>query len=242
MLKIAICDDEEYYRENIKKIVGECLTARNYEYSIEVFSSGENLVKLAAGLSMYQIVFLDIDMEGMNGIEVAKKLRQWSKDLYIIFVTAFIDYTLEGYKVEATRYILKEPETLFLNIEESIEAVLASLGVRQQSYEFDFKEGRRKLNIEQIVYVESRLHTVIVHAMVGGEKRIYTSYGKLDDFAMKLSENSMLRVHQSYFINMKYIGDMKRDTITLVTGEIIPIARGRIREVKERYLIYEGGF
>ena len=96
MLKIAVCDDEEIFADRIKKLLEKQLINKGIEYKVDVYSSGIELAKLGDAISEYRIVFLDIDMEGMNGIQTAEVIRTYSDDIYIAFVTAYINYAPEG--------------------------------------------------------------------------------------------------------------------------------------------------
>lgn len=107
MLTIAICDDEEYYRVHIKHILEKNLNSRRIRYQIELFSSGEDFLGQNKDMK-FDIVFLDIEMKKINGMEVAYKIRERNPDTEIVFVTVMMEYALEGYRVNARRYLLKE--------------------------------------------------------------------------------------------------------------------------------------
>ena len=98
-------------------------------YEISLFYSGKNFVKLSMNMTKYNIVFLDINMEELNGIETAKRLRVLCKDTFVVFVTAYINYTLEGYKVEAIRYILKNSANLQDSVEECMDTILEKCSI-----------------------------------------------------------------------------------------------------------------
>lgn len=116
MLRIAICDDEKLFRENIKKYVLKYLSEKDISSEIDMFNSGKELLGLGTDLLGYNIIFLDINMDEIDGIMTAHKIREYSMDIYIVFVTAYVKYSLEGYKVDATRYLLKNT----INFDESI--------------------------------------------------------------------------------------------------------------------------
>lgn len=108
MFRIAICDDEKIFRDDLKEILIRYMTDRGIMLEIDTFSSGKEFVELGIEMVKYKIVFLDINMDELDGIMTAKKIRENSKDMFIVFVTAFVNYTIEGYKVDAVRYILKD--------------------------------------------------------------------------------------------------------------------------------------
>ena len=113
MFRIAICDDEKIFRDDLKEILIRYMTDRGIMLEIDTFSSGKEFVELGIEMVKYKIVFLDINMDELDGIMTAKKIRENSKDMFIVFVTAFVNYTIEGYKVDAVRYILNEIDDKF---------------------------------------------------------------------------------------------------------------------------------
>jgi len=152
MLQIAICDDEQFYREKIKYLLEEYLQAKGMLYTLHLFLSGEDFLEQCENNVRFDIVFLDISMEEVDGIQAAQRIRSFHSDTYIVFVTAFIDYALEGYKVNAVRYLMKD--TLEIALEECMNAILQKMQVARVT--FSFLEGEKRLYTDNILYVESR--------------------------------------------------------------------------------------
>lgn len=123
MFRIAICDDEKIFRADLKEILTRYMTDRGIMLEIDTFSSGKEFVELGIEMVKYKIVFLDINMDELDGIMTAKKIRENSKDMFIVFVTAFVNYTIEGYKVDAVRYILKDNKNLVASVYECMDAI-----------------------------------------------------------------------------------------------------------------------
>lgn len=138
MLQIAVCDDEKVFIEKIKKNVSEYFDRRQIEYKIDTFISGNEFVELREKMKDFDIVFMDIDMDGLNGIETAREMRKVCPDAFLIFVTAFINYTLEGYKVEAIRYVLKDRETLADGLAEALDAVMGKMNMSEEAVPYNF--------------------------------------------------------------------------------------------------------
>ena len=90
MLKIAICDDEKVFRDNINKYVAAYLNEKEIYYEIDTFSSGKEIIDLGIEIKQYNIIFLDINMDDVDGIVTAQKIREYSSEIYIVFVTAYI--------------------------------------------------------------------------------------------------------------------------------------------------------
>jgi DNA-binding LytR/AlgR family response regulator len=242
MLKIAICDDELFYCTKIKQMISCYCESKNITYEIHLFSSGEQLMESESERKRYDIIYLDIDMHGMNGIATAQHLRQLSSDTFLVFVTAFIDYTLEGYKVEAIRYILKDTHNFAENIYESLDAILEKLHKKSFVYEFSFKEGVRKLCAEQIVFIESNLHTLSFLVLADSKEKIYTLNAKLDEIQDLLPKELFARIHQSYLVHLKYMKRVSNYQATLWNEKVLPISRPRYKDIREQFLLYEGEF
>lgn len=158
MLKIAICDDEKVFRDNINKYVAAYLNEKEISYEIDTFSSGKEIIDLGIEIKQYNIIFLDINMDDVDGIVTAQKIREYSSEIYIVFVTAYINYSLEGYKVDAIRYLLKNNTNLEASISECMDAILHKMNLVVKKKKFKFNEGEKEINIDNILYIESKLH------------------------------------------------------------------------------------
>lgn len=235
MLQIAICDDERFYREKIEYLLGKFLKQNGLTGRIHSFVSGEDFLEQCENRVKFDIVFLDISMERVDGIETASRIRSFHSDTYIVFVTAFIDYALEGYKVNAVRYLMKD--TLDLTLEECMTAILGRMQIAQVT--FSFLEGEKRLYTDNILYVESRGHKSIFHYMES-EMTTYQIYDKLDEVEKRLDGCHFLRIHKSYLVNMKHLGRISNYTACLDTGEVLPVPRLRFQAVKEAFVTYKG--
>lgn len=131
MLQIAICDDECYYRVKIQRLLENYLKSHQLIYNICFFTSGEEFLSQSKNSVKYDIVFMDISMEDLNGIETAMRMRAFHSETFLVFVTAFMDYALEGYKANAIRYIMKD--TLDVAVSECMDAILQKMRVSQGS-------------------------------------------------------------------------------------------------------------
>lgn len=235
MLRIAICDDEQFYREKIKYLLEKYFNRQELTYTIYTFLSGEQFLEQCENNVRFDIVFLDISMEKVNGIETAARIRSFHSDTYIVFVTAFIDYALEGYKVNAVRYLMKD--TLDQAFGECMTAILHKMKMAQVT--FSFLEGDKRLYTDNILYVESRGHKSIFYYMES-EPVTYQIYEKLDEVEKQLSDYYFLRVHKSYLVNMKHIRKVSNYTACLDNGEVLPVPRLRFQTVKETFIAYKG--
>lgn len=217
MLQLAVCDDEKIFRSDLKRIIGTELELCGIDYHIEEFSSGEELL---SGLerSECQILFLDIEMKGMDGVAAARKLRENNRQMEIIFVTSYADFVFQGYEVRALNYILKpyEPE----KIAAVLHVALEELDVEAEKYYvIEQKRGSIRLPLSSVKYFASDRRTV--HAVTTGEE--YTFYEKLSDLETRLPE-SFVRIHNRYLVHMKYLEAVCQNT-AVVGGKELPVSR-----------------
>ena len=239
MIKIAVCDDEQYFRERMKCMISKYMEKKCYEYVIADFESGEEFLKACSEKMDYTVVFLDVNMKEINGMETARAIRCLSTDTYIVFVTAFLSYVLEGYKVNALRFLLKEDANLEGSMRECLDAVIADMNYKEVRFGFDFQQGRKELCVDRILYVESRLHKVIFFVTEDGIKEYYL-YDKLDNIEKMLTAYGFYRIHQSFLVNMKYVKKVERYRALLQNGMELSISKRYYKEFEIQYIKMQG--
>lgn len=243
MFHIAICDDEEYFRLREKRLIGQYMKKRGYSCQIDLHASGKELLNCVDGNLPYDVIFLDISMEEMDGLETAEKIRRLSAEVYIVFVTAYITYALDGYKVGAVRYLLKEDGSLENSLKECLDTITDRMNEEGAVCEFEFQNGKKRVLADAILYVESRLHKVIFFIMEN-EVKAYSRYDRLDEVEKKLQQygfsHNFCRVHQSFLVNMKYAKDVERYKVTLENGTEISISKKYYKDVEKEYIRRQG--
>lgn len=239
IIKIAICDDETVFSDKLKKIIASYCIQKQIPCEIDIYQSGKEFIADRLKMSGYQIVFLDINMEETDGLEAARELRKLCKETHIIFVTAFINYSLEGYKVEAIRYLLKTDTYFRKAVYESLEAVFQKMEYTPVVKTFSFLEGNKSIALERILYVESTLHKLKFY-ILGEEIVLYTMYETLNNIS-KMFTKDFVRIHQSYLVNLRFARKITGSNLLLSNDVILPIARPRMKEVRNRVALYKGG-
>lgn len=240
MTRIAICDDEEICRGTIKEILTDYLEENDILYEIDEFTSGKALVSLGIELAKYNIVFLDINMSELDGMKAAYKIREFNEEIFIVFVTAFINYTLEGYKVNAIRYILKNNTNMREMLIECMDAISRQTNCKAQRRTFHFNEvGERAVSLNKLLYIESHLHRLEFHIMED-KLTCYAMYGKLDELEQQLHGAHFVRIHQSYLVNLIHVDKISRYTAVLDNGIRLEIPKARYKFVEEAFVSYKG--
>ncbi len=236
MFKIAICDDENLFAEELKELIFGYMMEKGLVFEIDTYSSGEALVELGIEVVKYTVIFLDINMEKVDGIMVAEKIRKVSRDVFIVFVTAYVDYSLEGYRLDVVRYLLKSNANFQSKVNECMDAILDKKNYSVTKKEFDFKEGRKEISLDRLLYIESNLHILEFHVMED-DMKVYTMYETLNILETRLSENDFIRIHQSYLVNAKHIKNVVRCKVILTNGVELSIPKARYTEVKKKFIV-----
>lgn len=240
MFRIALCDDNEEFLEIEKTVISQYMDSRNMEYQVEQFLGGQALVNLGGKVDGYQLIFLDVEMEGISGLETARRIREHS-EVPIAFVTAYFSYSLEGYKVNAVRYILKEKQSFREGIGECLSLVLAQ-GKQKNSevVSLGLRGAEREIQVDDLIYIESRHHYCYFHVQEEDGEKVYIKREKLDIIATQIVTKKMFRIHKSCLVNLAFVSGIRRYQLLLVSGETLLIAQSKYLEVEKAYLDYCG--
>lgn len=224
IFKISSVDDDPQSAERLIAMTEKWAESRGHSLNFSKYSSASGFL-FDFSDNPCDILLLDVEMPGMSGVELAKKLRSENRIIQIIFVTAFSDYISEGYEVAALHYLLKpvDPEKLFRTLDRAAERVIRDC----RSTTLETSDGTFVIPLHEIHFMESQKNYVIVHA-----ERDYIVRRTLTAFSDCL-DSRFLRVGRSYIINLLYIKKVSRTEIELKTGEIIQIPKGSFEAVNK---------
>lgn len=230
MLSIAVCDDEILECADIAQRIKAILEEMKTPYVIRQFNSGKELLHSQGD---FDIVFLDIMMQDMDGMKTAELFRKKSFSKILIFLTSSREYVFDAYDVEAFRYLLKPVS------DEKLKTVLqrAMNKIKDHPREFIIIQKERekvKLFLEDIYYFEIRGRMIDIH----GKKGVSSYYEQIGTLEMRLGEKGFFRCHKSYLINLQYVETYNRQEAILENGEKIIIARRRYEEFCNALLAY----
>lgn len=232
MFYIAICDDE---KNMVKELAGYLSEVRSPQLPLEClpFFNGWDLVHQYEKQRKFDVIILDMMMKPINGIETAKLIRAYDAEVPIIIVTATPEYAMDGYKVNAYRYILKPLDKEYF--QNTVRSVLITLsGKRTKYFSFTNEKGLSKIKMADILYFESNMRTLSVCCK--GGKINFT--GKISDLEDNLAESGFVRIHKSYLVNLEYVRNIFKDTVTLENGEELPLSRHKSKYLRECFLRY----
>lgn len=235
MLRIALCDDDQAQRELLANFLNHYLSSKDYAVELVEYVCGEPLAADYEGETAgYDLIFLDIFMGGIDGMQTARAIRRRDTGVSIIFLTTTPDYALEGYDVRAMGYLVKP-----LMLEKT--AALLDYFLRAEysggQKTLLVREGVRGARIvyREILFVESRNSMLLVHTADGQEHRVYR---RLDEVEGELAGRSFLRCHQSYLVNLAYVRAAEKDSFVLESGVKIPLRRQMAKQLRESYFCY----
>ena len=227
-MRIAICDDEERYRIELKAILDKLLI--NVDCNIDTFDDG-NILADAFSASPYDLVFLDIEMPAVDGITLAKKIRSRSENVFIVFLTSHIEYALEGYEVNALRYLTKP-----VDIEKLKEVIRYVQEKQGSSRQLIIKEDGEEILIDigDIIYMESENQNVRIVTVNGGHTIRYN----IGDFEEQLKNYGFFRIHRGYLIALSKVKKLVKSDVIMEGGIALPVSRSNQKALKEALYSY----
>lgn len=231
---IAICDDKATDRALLRKLLEDYQNARRQTFQIREYETGLELCSDKERLSRYQIVFLDIGPERVDGLKAAMLIREMQPDVHTILVTSHLDDTLDEYRVKSAHFLLKEE--LEQSLGKCLDDILKDIEIQQCTVKFPFVEGETTLRVEDIIYIETDKHRNLFYTKNG----TYSIYRKLGDIEEELAGMDFLRIHQSFLVNMRYIKKISSYIMWLTTGEELSVPKSRYPHVKMEYARYKG--
>ena len=236
-MRIAICDDDASELAKIKSAVLEFIQSRQAETEItlNVFSSGLELLNFINCTAPFDLIILDILMPYMTGIEAAAQVKKTNSDTRIIFLTTSPEYAVDSYKVSAFYYLLKpfeKPELVSL-LDKALVSMQAdkSCGIVIKE-----KAGLKRIPLHMIEYAESVKHTLNFH-LLGGETAV--CYAKMGDYSEAILQDArFVHCHQSFIVNMGRVMNITSKCFVMHDQTQIPISRTVYPKVKQAYIQY----
>ncbi len=229
MYFLGVCDDDPLELERLESYL---LTLRDHGMPVDIrlFQNGYHLIT-AHKDKPFHLIFLDMLMEPISGLETARLIRQFDPLVNIIFITITAEYAVKGYSVEALRYVLKPVDKDKL-IEMTIPILQKSKQFHEKVFTFSTAEGAEKLKLAEILYFESSLRKIVIHTLDGTRE----FYGTLNAIEKELDDKFFMRTHRSLVVNLRYIKQLRSTNLTLDNNEVLPVSKRRYRDIMERFL------
>lgn len=235
MMNVAICENDEYQLKILSQTIKEWSQEKELNINIDEYKSGESFLFSGKEIDVYDVIFLDIEMNKISGIELSNIIREKNQSVDIVFVTGLFKYALYGYKVKALQYLIKPFNKL--DLFKCLEDVLEKKNSNIEKSDFvTITTGKKviKLKCDDIHYCVMFSPYVDIYTKTGK----ITIRKKISDLEKILPEDKFIRSHRSYIVNLTYINLISKDSITLYNGEVIPISRGKYDMVNLKYINY----
>ncbi len=229
-MRIAICDDDAGIVAAVRTFLET--TYRQLGWVIDSYHAGEALLKAISGSGRnYDLILLDIEMKGINGIETAKSVRALSPESCVVFITSHEEFALTGYEVSAFRFLTKPIRQDKLM--EAVEAVKEARFARRELL-IPWEGETTRVAVPDILYVEAQNQTVRLVL----KQRTLWHRATIDSYARQLSGDDFYRVHRSYLVNLNAVAFMGKQELRMANGDLVPMSRLRSKEFAEAFRAY----
>lgn len=233
MLRIAVLDDEPIFHNNIRRKIYSIYDEIHLAVDVDCYSSGKELMYEVEDGKHYDIYLLDIDLPDMSGIDLGRKLRERSPYCYIIFLTAYPQFAIEGYSAKAYQYILKDEwerklTATLVNIQKEMDART------EPSYRITVSTKLEKIPVKDIYYLYKDGKNVVFQTR-NGQSSIRKT---LSEVYEELPEEEFIYVDRSFIVNIEHVMKMKNREIYMSNGEIVPVSKPQLERVKKEINAY----
>lgn len=233
-LKIAICDDSAADQSYVLNLTKQWAAEAGHEVRIDVFSSAEGFLFHYAEEKDYDLLLLDIEMGGMDGVSLAKRVRKENEGVQIVFITGFPDFIAEGYEVSALHYLMKPVRAETLS--RVLEKAAANLGKVERSVILTVGGEAVRIAVSDIFYIEAFAHFCCVHTK-REEFEVRLSISELE----KMLGAGFIRTHRSYVVGIACIRRISKTDVLLDSGDRVPLSRGNYQAVNDAFIRYFRG-
>ncbi len=227
LVKLAVCDDDrimvEYISDKLREYYGEC--------EINKYEDGESLLADSCR-QLFDALFLDIDMPGMDGMELAEKIREENKYVKIVFVTNKEEFVYAAYKYQVFRFVRKS--LLEQELSEVMSDLREALQTENEYISIETVSGMMEIKIRDIKYIESQSHRSIIYT----DNYTFSVGKSISEYEKILESNGFIRVHKGYLVNFRYIYSVGNTDVNLIDESKVPLSRNKIKETKTKLQIF----
>ncbi len=234
MFNIAICDDEDTLINELKYCLKKYADETGKEFSFFVYHDG---IELLAGYRPdYDLIFMDIKMEKLNGLKTAEEIRKMDSAVGLVFLTSWKQYVWKGYEYRAVNYLLKPVRYGILKME--LDRYFARYQGKEEPYlSFQNDSGKYKILYKNLCYAETEKRNVMLH-FEGQKQVIYKNMKEMS--ALLLEQPQFACPHQSFVVNMSYVKGVEGLTLVMTTGERIPVSQPKRKDFMTKLTDYWG--
>lgn len=227
--QVAICDDDREQLNSLQSLIEKWGRSRGRSCQVRVFPSAEAFLFVYDEDKHWDILLLDVEMDGMSGISLARRIRRDNLRSEVIFITSHFEFVSEGYEVDALHYLTKPvSEDKLMKV---LDKAWERLAIQPPSVVIACGGETVKLYVTDILYVESFRHYISIHT----KDREYKIKENISVFEERL-KGGFFRTHRSYLVNLRYVIGISRASVTVEGGTELPLARGRYDEANRAFI------
>ncbi len=232
MLKIAVVDDDELVCSQVEAMLLAIAKKYHIHSDIDIFNSGDAFRKYLQDGSFYDVVFLDIEMDGASGIEVSRVLRETmgNESTQIVYISGKTEYAIEVFDFDPIHFLPK-PLTE-AKIEKAFVKLMHKLNLKAEAFQYKIGHDVHKVAIRDILYFENDKRKVVIYFR--NQKDEF--YGDLENVEQQLRDYRFARIHKSYLINTLHVRKFTYETVEMPNHAVLPIAQSRRSEIREMQL------
>lgn len=233
MIRIAIVEDDVRYQKQLQRYLQRYMEESGEKIEIQTFNDGDEITEKYN--RDYDIIFLDIEMKRLNGMDAAREIRKKDREVILIFITNMAQYAIQGYEVEAMDYVLKPIK--YFAFSQEIDKAVSRLKKKRIKYLMVNQESKLlRLDIRRISYIESDGHNLLIH--YDGEET-YVIRETMKNMEQKMAEEPFVRCNSGYLVNLEYVKSVEKNSV-YVGDTLLPISRPRKKEFMEKLTNYFG--
>jgi len=234
MIQIAICDDDMTTTSQIEEYIRQIETEQHIQVQSRIFFDGKSFMQSVESGEVYDLIYLDVEMPLMKGLDVAKKLREMEISSLIIYISNYETYCESMIETEPFRFLRKPINDVDL-FRKYFMSAYKKLENRNEYYTYSYKKIHHKININDIMYFESNNRKICIHT--NGNQENNTFYGQLDKVEKESKSCTFIRIHQSYLVNSTYINTVQHDAVILENKDELPISEKRQKEIQRKLFL-----
>lgn len=236
MIQIAICDDDMTTTSQIEEYIRQIEIEQHIQVQYRIFFDGKSFMQSVESGEVYDLIYLDVEMPLMKGLDAAKKLREMEISSLIIYISNYETYCESMIETEPFRFLRKPINDVNL-FRKYFMSAYKKLENRNEYYTYSYKKIHHKININDIMYFESNNRKICIHT--NGNQENNTFYGQLDKVEKELESKSctFIRIHQSYLVNSMYINTVQHDAVILENKDELPISEKRQKEIQRKLFL-----
>lgn len=237
-LQVGICEDDDTQRKNLRLLVQEWSIKKGLKLSFSLFRDCESCWFEWSERMDLDVLLLDIDLGSgcLNGMELARKIREKDKRVKIIFITALAEYMSQGYDVNAFHFLIKPIDAYKLTqvLDNALEKI-----EKQENYLLLENETRTQLiPMSHILYVEAFSHSIVIYLYEDGKIRFIEEKTGMKEIEGRLPQNVFFRCHRSYLVSLMHIRRIQKNQVLLRGDVNLPISRTREKALYLAFLEY----